>query len=417
MIRIGIVGCGRILAAHLQGYRLLREAGVDDFRITALCPRREEDARMYVQRGSGPPQRPAVSNIAGDPLSVGDEYLSDFQPDIEPAIFTDYRQMIASGLIDAVNDFSTHALHHQVAEHAFLQGKHLLTQKPLAVTMAAGRQMCELAESGGLVFGVFENFRHAPPTRQLRWLFDAAQKGPGGRLQMILVGYVGAWWAPNLVVADTPWRHRLLEGGGISLDLGVHFFDQIRYVAGEIVSVAAQTAVIEPRRYFRAAHAQAGEAIDCDADDTCFVSFDTASGAVGQLSSSWAGHAAPTLWGEGSAWYGSRGRVGGSVATIDGQPPQELSALYQAGASPAEQTRYFPLGLTNSFALSQHDWLEAIRQSRPPETSGREGLRDLAAAYAILESAHAGRKVEVAEVLDGQLAEFQRPINRHFGLV
>ena len=54
MIRIGIVGCGRILNAHLHGYRLLREAGYDDFRITALCARNEDDALMFRKRGEGP---------------------------------------------------------------------------------------------------------------------------------------------------------------------------------------------------------------------------------------------------------------------------------------------------------------------------------------------------------------------------
>src|SRR5262249_16012725 len=147
MIRIGIDGCGRILAAHLQGYRLLREAGVDDFRITALCARKADDARMYVRRGSGPPQSPPVRAIPRDPLSIGDEYLSDFQSDIGPEVFTDYREMIASGVVDAVNDFTTHALHHQVAAAAFAAKKHLLTQKPLAVSMAAGRAMCEAAEA------------------------------------------------------------------------------------------------------------------------------------------------------------------------------------------------------------------------------------------------------------------------------
>ena len=104
MIRIGIVGCGRILAAHLEGYRILREAGVDGFAITALCARRADDALGYVKRGEGPPQRRAVSAIPGDPLAVGDQYLSDFQPGTRVEVFTDYREMIASGRVDAVTD-------------------------------------------------------------------------------------------------------------------------------------------------------------------------------------------------------------------------------------------------------------------------------------------------------------------------
>src|SRR3712207_4355561 len=117
MIRIGIVGCGRILNAHLQGYKQLRERGVDNFRITALCARREDDARMFLQRGEGPAPRPPVLDPAtGDPLAAPHTYLSDFQNDVEAAIHTDYRTMLADDVVDAVNDFTTLALHHQVGD-------------------------------------------------------------------------------------------------------------------------------------------------------------------------------------------------------------------------------------------------------------------------------------------------------------
>ena len=413
MIRIGIVGCGRILAAHLRGYRLLREAGFGDFQITALCARKEDDARMYVKRGEGPPQRPPVSDIPGDPLAVADEYLSDFQPEVEVEVFTDYREMIASGPIDAVNDFTIHSLHHQIAEVAYAHGRDLLSQKPLGVTIEAAERMCDGAVACDLVLGVFENARNRPTTRHWKWLFES---GRGGALQMVLFGIVGAWWGPNRIVAETPWRHRLDEGGGLSLDMGVHQFDIVRYLAGEIKSVTGRTAILEPRRVTIDRQGAVMDQIECDADDTFFASFETESGVTGDLHASWGGHGEPTKIGQGFVFYGSNCRVTGDDVTFDGEVAQSLADVYAAEADAATKAKDFPFGLEDGFALNQLDWLQAVRDRREPETSGWEGLRDLAAAYAIVESAKAGRTVDVEEVLSGELREYQRPIDAKFGL-
>lgn len=418
MIRIGIIGCGRILAAHLRGYRLLREAGIDDFQITAICARREDDARSYVQRGEGPPQRQAVSDIAGDPLAVGDEYLSDFQPGVEVAVYTDYKKMIAEAPVDAINDFTVHRLHHLIAERAFAHGKHLMSQKPLALTMEGARRMCAQAEAAGVTFGVFENLRFASGTRHTAWAFS--ESGPLGDFQMALMGNVGTWWAPDLIVAETPWRHQLDQAGGITLDLGPHFFDMIRHIGGsEITHLSGQTQVVEPTRYLMRDGRKA-DAIRCDADDTFYASFQTASGASGTLFGSWAGHGINTVVGEGPVFYGSRGRVSGDLLHLDDESgPVSLSERYAADCPDELQQKHFPLGagLTCDFALNQHDWLDAIRHNRQPETSGGEGLRDLACAYAVVESAKAGRRVSVEEIIRGELRDYQRIIDAKHGLL
>lgn len=414
MIRIGIVGCGRILAAHLEGYRLLREAGCDQFEITALCSRKEDDARGYVKRGEGPPQRKPVSVIPGDPLAVGDEYLSDFQPDTEVEVHTDYRDLVASDRVDAVNDFTIHSLHHQVAEATFAAGKHLLSQKPLAVTLAGARRMCEQAGEAGVTFGVFENLRFVDGVRHQQWAFGPG--GPAGDLQMAVMGNIGTWWAPDLVVAETPWRHDLLEGGGMALDLGPHFFDMIRAIGGsEVTTVSARTEVVEPTRWI----VRDGEKVDpvaCDADDTFYAHFGLASGASGTMFGSWGGHATNTVVGNGPVFYGTNGRVTGDEIHLDGGEPQSLAALYEANAPTELKEKHFPLGLRNDFALSQLDWLRAIETGTQPECSGAEGLRDLACAYAVVESDKAGRTVTIEEVESGALREYQRPIDERFGL-
>ena len=415
MIRIGIVGCGRILAAHIEGYKILREAGVDNFEITALCSRKAGDAQSYLKRGKGPPQRSPVSDIPGDPLAVGDQYLSDFQPDTEVKVYTDYRDLIASDRVDAINDFTIHSLHHQIAALAFERGKHVLSQKPLAVSMEGARRMCRQAEAAGVTFGVFENLRFIESIRHQHWAFT--ENGPAGELQMAVMGNIGTWWAPDLIVAETPWRHVLENGGGMALDLGPHFFDMIRHISGkEVVSVTAQTQVLEPTRYIL----RDGEQVDpitCDADDTFYAHFELESGAAGTMFGSWGGHGTNTVLGEGPVFYGTKGRVTGDSITLDGGETQSLKALYKANAPAEMQERHFPLGLTNDFALSQLDWLHAIENGSQPECSGPEGLRDLACAYAIVESDLARRMVSVEEIENGTLRDYQTTIDRKYDLL
>ncbi len=413
MINIGIVGCGRIMAAHLRGYRLLREAGVDHFRITALCSLSEDEARMYVRRGEGPPQRPAVSQFAGDPLAVADEYVSDFQDDVEVQVYDDYHRMMAEAPITAVNDFTSHALHHQVAEAALGADKDLLTEKPMAVSVRAARRMCELADARQRVLGVFQSGRYMPRTRHLQWLLDS---GRVGHLQIMLIGSVGARWAPDRIVADTPWRHRRDEGGGIALDVGVHRFDLIRALAGEIRDIQARTTTVEPVRWGHDEQGSLNQRVDCDADDTVYASFATAAGTTGEMTASWAGRGGGTLFGPGDVYYTSAGRVSGEEVTLEDGSTTSLAELYERECPPDRKARDFPLGLSDTFALAQYEWLEAVRRRRPPETSGRDALTSLACAFTVLEAAQSGRRVEVEEVASGALEDYQRAINEHYGI-
>ena len=400
MIRIGIVGCGRILAAHLRGYQILREAGYNNFRISALCARKLDDARSYAKRGEGPSQRKPVSNIAGDPLALGDIYVSDFQS--EPvAVFDDFHDMIANGPIDAVNDYTSHELHHIIAKESFRAGHHLLSQKPLAVSLEAARQMCDQAAAANCVLGTFENWRYRPRNRQLKWLFESTTnaeipEGPCGRLQFVLFGNMGNWWAPNQIVAETPWRHQKAFGGGISLDMGPHIFDMVRYIGGEVVEIEARTSILEPTRVTLDGAGDVTQSIECDADDTFSASFLTTARVTGNIFASWAGHGAGTVVGAGPVLYGARGRVSGDTVTLGSGEETTLGELYSANASAERKERDFPSGLTDEFALAQLDWLQAIEQNRQPEASGEEGFRDLACAHAILESSEIGRRVSLS---------------------
>ncbi len=417
MLRIGIVGCGRILNAHLQGYLKLRQLGFDNFRITALCARNRDDALMFRKRGEGPTPRPPVLDPStGDPLAAPHTYVSDLHDDVDVTVFTDYREMIASGKVDAINDTSTLALHHQVAFVAFDAGLHLLTQKPLAVSVRAAKLMVERARAKKLTLGVFENVRQAKGVRAAAW---AVRQGYIGQPQISVSGGLGGFWSPDRVVADTPWRHqKLLGGGGGAIDIGVHQMHYQRYVVGEIASVNATAKTLMPMRYVRDVHGtlMQNEPVKVDVDDTYFATLAFERGAMGQLWWSWALDQQAMGMEDGGGVLGSAGAIrGGDIVIYNGER-LPLMETFEKELSAAEREQFFPLGLTDAYAIQNLDWLRAIERGGDPETSGEEGLRDLACAFAILESSALQRTVTQAEMLAGSVEGYQREINEHYGI-
>ncbi len=415
MIRIGIVGCGRILNAHLQGYRQLREAGFDNFRITALCARNLDDALMFRKRGEGPTPRPPVIDPATkDPLAAPHIYLSDFQPDTDVAVFTDYQAMIDSGLVDAVNDFTSLFMHHQVGEYALTHGKHLLVQKPLTITVKAGRMLLDLARKNKLTLGTFENVRQSEGVRAAHWVL---QQGIIGDMQMALLGGIGGFWSPTKIVAETPWRHRKLEGGGGgAIDIGVHIMHLVRYVCGEIYSVQAAVRTFEPVRYHKDTAGKILNQVECNVDDTYFATVNFWNGAIGQLLWSWGAHGEALNIPGTPAFFGSLGCMKGGEVILDNGTRATAIALFNERADAKTKAQFYPHGFTDPYTIQQYDWLTAIEQGKQPETDGEVGLQDLAAAYAMIESSHLGRTVTLDEVLSGQVDAYQREIDDHYGL-
>ena len=67
MLKVGLIGCGRIMPAHLHGYKELIERNID-VRIKALCARKIEDAKRFRSQEDGVPPRKPVGP-PGDPLA------------------------------------------------------------------------------------------------------------------------------------------------------------------------------------------------------------------------------------------------------------------------------------------------------------------------------------------------------------
>jgi predicted dehydrogenase len=163
-----------------------------------------------------------------------------------PAPYPSFEAMLADASVEVVHLTTPNHLHFEQARAALLAGKHVVCEKPLAMTSAETAELVRLAEESGLVHAVNFNVRFYPQCQEAR---ARVQAGELGAVRLVSGGYLQDW-----LLHDTDWNWRLDPALGGSLravgDIGSHWLDLITFVTGRHVEavMADLTTFIPVRR-------------------------------------------------------------------------------------------------------------------------------------------------------------------------
>ena len=204
--RIALVGCGRIAKNHFEAL-----SRIDGLELSAVCdeePGRAEEAG----RANGVPW------------------------------FRSYEEMLANAPSDAVTICTPSGLHPGQGILAARAGKHVITEKPMAITLSAADDLVHACDQAHVhLFVVKQNRLNAP----IQLVKRAIDKGRFGRIYM--ANCTVRWARPQEYYDSAPWRGTWEFDGGAFLNQASHYVDLIQWLVGPVESVIAKTATLARR--------------------------------------------------------------------------------------------------------------------------------------------------------------------------
>ncbi len=200
-VRIGSIGVGGMGYAHCKSVASSEEA-----ELTCVCDASDEIAK---------------------------ERAKEFGVDC----FTDHRKLIDSGLCDAVIVATPHWFHPDISVLAMENGLHVLSEKPIAVTVSGADKMVQAAKKNKKVFTVMYQMRLAPVIRKAIEIVDSGALGAIQRTLCIDVCYRAQAYYDSGV-----WRATWVgEGGGVLINQAPHGIDIFTRLGGLPSRVEART--------------------------------------------------------------------------------------------------------------------------------------------------------------------------------
>lgn len=294
---------------------------------------------------------------------------------VEP--YTDLDALLARDDIDAITIGTPSGLHGEIAIKAMDAGKHVLTEKPIEITLARADAMIAAAKKNKVKLGVISQHRTDPGIIELR---DAIHSGALGKI-VLAEAYV-KWYRSQEYYDSGGWRGTWkLDGGGALMNQGVHTVDMLQWVMdSEIESVVAQTAT--------AAHSR------IEVEDIAQALLRFKNGALGMIVATTAAYPGMP----------ERLEVTGTKGTIivEKERVTMREIIGEKKKAEAGESSDYGVGAADPKAISNRghvmqlrDFVKAIQDDRDPLVPGNEGRKPLEIILAIYESAKTGKRVKL----------------------
>jgi len=282
----------------------------------------------------------------------------------------DYRDLLRDPEVDIVDIVTSSGSHSSIAIEALQAGKHVLVEKPMAMTTVEADRMLALARSKGLMLGVVSQRRFEDQHEAVKKVLDSGAIG-----KLLLAEVSCPYFRDQAYYDSADWRGKIATDGGAIMNQGIHSVDLMLWFAGPAKTVQGKTATQTHRM---------------EAEDLALAILTFENGAFGTImaSTSIQPGFTPCL-----NLYGEKGSIkldGASIVhwTVPGVPKPDFG---EAQASAAVRGP-----LLSSFKMHQRqilDVLAAIEEKRAPRVSGEDGRRAVRLIEGLYESSKSGAPV------------------------
>ena len=344
-LRVGVIGCGVVSGTYLGNRHLF-----ESFEIVACA---DLDASRAEARAAefAIPRACSVDELLNDPN------------------------------VDAVLNLTVPTAHASVSLAALEAGKHVFVEKPLAVSLADGRRILEVAKERGLRVGVAPDTFLGAGLQTCRALLDQMRIGAPVAASAFMLGHGHESWHP-----DPAFFYQV--GGGPLLDMGPYYVTALVVLLGPVQRVTAASRITFPERRITS-EPRRGQVIRVEVPTHIAGVLEFASGAIASLVTTF------DVWG-GTA---PRLEIYGTTGTLLAPDPQAFGGPVFL-LEPSTR-RWTEVGLSHGFAdnsrgLGLSDMARALGTGRPHRASGELGLHVLEIMHGLLLAAQEGRHYTLA---------------------